>query len=213
MRRISFGKILLALGFASTTMPAAADSNLPEFGKDTVLVWKIQNQNFQAEFVVRIAEFTPDRFLEWEDESSQGTLFLSRQDLLTATTFLSTNLFSAGMDTRSKGATTLWLSQKIFRELKDKRKIKCNLDGVSGPLTYEGDGEIEIEVNRKARMIPVIKVSDNRGGERWFLDQEDNALVLKHVVRTFTQVLSSITTNKPNTLRWIKGKRLENLPK
>ena len=79
-------------------------------------------------------------------------------------------------------------------------------------LTYQGDGDIEIEVNRSARTLPVIKVSDDRGGERWFLDQEENPLMLRHIVRTFTQVLTSITTDRSNTLRWIKGKKLANLP-
>jgi hypothetical protein len=214
MRCSHFLKILLVLAVAPVPIAAVgAAGSLPEFGKDTVLVWKIQNQNFQGEFVVRIAEFAPDRFIEWEDENSQGTIFMPRKDLLTATRFLSTNLFSAGMDTHAEGATTLWLSRKIFQELKDRKKIKCNLDGVPGRLTYEGNGEIEIEANRQPLTFPVIKVSDDRGSERWFLDHEDNALMVRQAVRTFTQVLASITTDRPNTLRWIKGKKLENLPK
>jgi hypothetical protein len=60
--------------------------------------------------------------------------------------------------------------------------------------------------------LPAIKVSDDRGSERWFLDQEENPLMLKHTVRQFTQVLASITTDRPNTLRWIKGKKLANIP-
>jgi len=36
--------------------------------------------------------------------------------------------------------------------------------------------------------------------------------MLKHTVRQFTQVLASITTDRPNTLRWIKGKKLANIP-
>jgi len=56
-------------------------------------------------------------------------------------------------------------------------------------------------------------VSDGRGGERWFLDQEENPLLVKHTVRHYTEVLSSITTNRANTLRWIKGKKLQNPPR
>jgi hypothetical protein len=214
MQYFHSGRVLLSLALFSLTIPAyPADQSLPSFGKDTVLVWKLQNQGFLGEFVVRIAEFTPDRFIEWEDENSQGTIFMPGKDLLGAKRFVGANLFSAGMDTRGKGATTLWLSQLIFRELKEKKKAKCSLDGVPGTLSYEGDGEIEIEVNRKPMILPVIKVSDGRSGEQWFLDQEDNPLMLKHIVRTFTQALTSITTDRRNTLRWIKGRKLENLPK
>jgi hypothetical protein len=41
---------------------------------------------------------------------------------------------------------------------------------------------------------------------------EDNPLMVKHMVRKYTQALQSITTNRANTLRWIKGKKLANPP-
>jgi hypothetical protein len=61
-------------------------------------------------------------------------------------------------------------------------------------------------VNGATMSLPVITTVDAYGFERWFLDQEDNPLLIKQVVRQFTQVLSSITTNKTNTLRWLKKK-------
>ena len=77
-------------------------------------------------------------------------------------------------------------------------------------LTYLGEGQLIVEVNRKPVALPVIRVSDDRGSERWFLDQEDNPLMLQHTLRSFRQTLASITTDKANTLRWIKGKKLTN---
>jgi hypothetical protein len=214
MQRLLSGVAIFVFAFIAIAKGSfAAENNLPVFGKDTVLVWKLQNQDYLAEFVVRIAEFAPDRFLEWEDSNSQGTIFIPSHDVLSARGFSSTNLFSSGMDTRGRDATTLWLSQRIYRELKENKKAKCNLDGVSAWLEYRGAAEFETEVNRKSMMLPVIKVSDDRGGERWFLDQEQNPLMLKHLVRTFTQALTSITTDRPNALRWIKGKKLTNPPK
>jgi len=86
------------------------------------------------------------------------------------------------------------------------------LDGVSAVLAYQGEDQVTVEVNRASMALPAIKVSDDRGSERWFLDREENPLMLKHTVRQFTQVLASITTDRPNTLRWIKGKKLANIP-
>jgi len=71
---------------------------------------------------------------------------------------------------------------------------------------------MQVEVNRSAMRLPVIKVADDRGAERWFLNQAENPLLLKLSVRGYTQALTSITTDRRNTLRWIKGKKLENLP-
>ncbi len=190
----------------------AGDIQLPTLERDSVLVWKLQNMDFEADFVVRIAEFSPDRFLEWEDEKTQGTIFMPSQDILTAKGYVNTKLFVAGGDSRGKNVTTLWLSRSIFQNLKNKGKSKCNLDGVQGMLTYIGDDHLTVQVNRSPMELPAIKVADDRGSERWFLDQADNPLMVRHQLHKFSQTLTSITTDRSNTLRWIKGKKLTNLP-
>ncbi len=204
--------ILGALCTIAMGAVSEVESPLPPFGRDTVMVWKIQNQDYNSEFVVRIAEFSPDRYLEWEDTKTQGTIFMPSRDIEAAKGFVSANLFESGMDSRGKNATTLWLSQRIYRELKDKKKTKCDLDGVSALLTYRGDDHLTVEVNGSPRELPVVKISDDRGSERWFLDQEENPLMVRHLIRSYDQTLTSITTDRPNTLRWIKGKKLTNLP-
>jgi arginine repressor len=77
-------------------------------------------------------------------------------------------------------------------------------------MTLEGSEKIKVEVNRTLMELPVIKVKDDRGSERWFLDSEENPLMAKQAIRQFSQTLASITTDRPNTLRWIKGKKLTN---
>jgi hypothetical protein len=207
---LSFWLFAFLLGYRIKII--AGENNPVQFGKDSVLIWKIQNTTFDSQFVVRIAEFSPNRYLEWEDEKTQGTIFMPEKDVLTAKGYVNSSLFEAGVDKRSKNNTTLWLSKKIYLELKEKKKVKCDLDGVTGLLTYLGEDQLSVDLNRNPTMLPVIRVSDDRGSERWFLDQEHNPLMMKHMIRSFTQTLTSITTNKSNTLRWIKGKKLENSP-
>lgn len=202
---------MIVLVFTASAFKPGSDSNeLPAFGKDTVLVWKIENQGYSASFVVRIAQFLPDRFLEWEDEQTQGTIFMPNHDILTARGFVNSGFFKSGSETKGNKATTLWLSQRIYRELKDNKKAKCMLDGVSGSLKNIGEDRLAVQVNRSTMTLPVIKITDDRGSERWFLDQEDNPLMLNHKLRNFSQTLASITTDKSNTLRWIKGRKLAN---
>jgi hypothetical protein len=210
LQKSAFAPIVLAL----LLLPSAPDSrpaenDLRAFGRDTVLVWKIQNLEFSSSFVVRLADFSPDRYLEWEDEKSQGTLFMPSRDIENAKGFMTSQLFVAGMDMEGRNTTTLWLSRRVFRELKEKKKAKIAIDGVPGLTTYRGEDHLMVEVNRSQRELPVIRISDDRGGERWFLDLEENPLMLKHQLRNFSQTLISITTDRPNTLRWIKGKKLE----
>lgn len=195
---------------SSLHAPATGESALPVFGRDTVLVWKIQSQDFLYSFVVRVAEFLPNRFVEWEDEKTQGTIFMPSRDIQGAKGYISSSMFESGMDTKGRNATTLWLSRQIFRDLKEKRKIKIDLDGVRSVAEYKGDDFLTVEVNRSPSSLPVIKILDDRGSERWFLDQEENPLMVKHTIRHFSQILASITTDRPNTLRWIKGSKLSN---
>ncbi len=189
---------------------AVAETALPAFGRDTVLVYRILNQDDTSEFVVRIAEFLPDRYVEWEDQTTQGTIFMSSRAIANAKVFMTASMFEAGVDTRGKDKTTLWLSQQIFKELKEKKRAKVSLDGIDCWMTVEGTEQITVEINRAPTPIPVINVKDDRGSERSFLDREDNPLMIRHSVRRYSETLASVTTDKTNTLRWIKGKKLTN---
>jgi hypothetical protein len=210
-RYLSMIKCVSIVLFMLISVPSwdgAEKATLPEFGRDTVLVWRMQFPEDTAEFVVRIAEFAPNRFFEWENATTQGTTYILSDAIENGRSFSNARLFEAGVDTKDKETTTLWLSQPIYRDLKSKGKAKLILDSVSGAFTLEGTDHLSIEVNRAPIDLPVIKVKDGRNSELWFLDFEANPLLVKHMVRHFTQTLVSITTDKPNTLRWIKGKKL-----
>jgi hypothetical protein len=202
---MSLLSILLAFGFQSA--PGGADAALTAFGRDTVLVYKSTNEK-EGAFVVRIAQFLPDRYFEWEDGISQGTIFIPAKLVSDAHALVNYTLFQAGVDTRGKNATTLWLSRRVHRELKENPKVKFDLDGVATLVTVLGADQMIVEVNRAQKSLPVIKTRDEYHAERWFLDIEDNALLVKTAVRQYEQKLASITTDRPNTLRWIKDKKL-----
>jgi len=182
------------------------ETELPAFGKDTVLVYRSSLEN-EAAFVVRIAEFVPDRFVEWEDATTQGTIFMPAKAVQDGREFINWRLYEGGVDTKGKNATTLWLSRRIFRELKEKQKIKVTMDGLPTWFTLLGSDQFPIEVNRVSWPVPVIKTRDERGSERWFIDLEDNPLLVNFLHRNYQQKLVSITTDRPNTLRWIKNNK------
>lgn len=194
-----------------TALPARLfpqQGSLPPFGRDTVLVYKAEMEQDVKSFVVRIAEFSPDRFIEWEDSVTQGTIFMTAAAVQDAKGFVNSRLFEAGVDTKGKQVTTLWLSRRIFLQLKEKKKAKVALDSIDTWMTLDSEDQVPVEVNRAIMNLPAIKTVDERQSVRWFLDSEDNPLLLKHVLRHYTQTLNSITTDRPNTLRWIKGRKI-----
>jgi hypothetical protein len=200
--------ILLAAFCGAFLVFAGTETQLPAFGRDTVLVWKILSAAYEKSFVARIASFSPDRFIEWEDERYQGTLFISQHDLNDAKGYENSNLFSSGRDIKSNNTSALWLSEKIFLELKEKKKAKFYLDGVMTKATYIGLDHIPVEINRSKTELPVIKFSDDRGMEWSFLDRQDNPIMVRQSTHNYSQTLVSITTDRSNTLRWIQGRKL-----
>jgi hypothetical protein len=193
----------LLISMASFHPALQSESALPAFGRNTVLVYKNSLES-NSTVVVRIAQFAPDRYVEWEDAITQGTILMAAKAVTDAREFTTWKLFQAGSDTKGKDATTIWLSRRIFRELKERQKAKFSIDGIDTNVTLLGGDQMSIEVNRSNRSVAVIKTKDERGAERWFLDSEDNPLIVNFLVRSYQEKLTSITTDRPNTLRWIK---------
>lgn len=208
VRAISLCFALLPALFLQEPQPVSR-SSIPEFGRDTVLVWQSENQGDTHKFVVRIAEFLPSRYLEWENETTQGTVLMSQKAVTAGRVFLNSRLFEGGVETKGKDATTLWLSRKAFSELKEHGRLKLAVDSIDCWVSVEGEDSLTVEVNRAPRSLPVLKTRDERGAERWVLNSVDNPLVVRTVVRKYTDVLISITTDRAGALRWIKGKKLE----
>ena len=186
----------------------AQSDGLPSFARDTVLVWDVQSQDLSSEFVVRIAGFLPERFIEWENASTQGTVRMTSKAVSEATVFVNSRMFEAGVDKTAKKATTLWLSEKMFRRLNDEGKVKLTIDSLRGWMQVTGSESLVVQVNKTPVSLPVLVVQDSRGMERWFLNDPKNPLMVQHRFRAFRQTLRSVTTNRSNTLRWIKGKKL-----
>ncbi len=196
----------LLLPMTSQIAQTGAESQIPPFGRDTVLVYKSSNEK-ESLLTIRIATFLPDRYVEWEDTIAQGTIFMPAKTVTGARALENYQLFQAGVDTRGKDATTLWLSQRIFHDLKESQKLKFTIDGVPAWVNVLGVDTLPIEVNRTPRSLPVLKTKDERGTERWFLDSEENPLLVNLLVRNYQQKLVSITTDRAHTLRWIKDRK------
>jgi len=204
--------LFISILFASVwCFPAGHEEELPAFGKDTVLVWEIPRDDSTASFVVRIACFAPDLLMEWENENTQGTVFIPMRALREARVFVNSRLFRSGVDIQARDETTIWLSRRTYRDLKNGAKAKLKIDRVEGRMTYLGDEQFTVEVNGSPVSLPVIKVQDSRNAEFLFLDREDNPLMVQYRIRHYLKKLVSITTDRINTLRWLKGPKLQRL--
>ncbi|MDR0310583.1 MAG: hypothetical protein LBJ21_03240 [Acidobacteriota bacterium] len=199
---------LLAIVLAAMVCGAASEFSLPEFGLGTVLVWKIEGAEYEKFFVARLASFKPDRFFEWENETGQGTVFMPERAVADAKGYEISSQFAVGKDKKTRNETALWLSRRVFAELKEKKTARWNLNGVQAKLNFIGEGSVSVEVNRNIVELPVIRAADDRKGEWSFLDQPENPLMARYEVRNYRQTLLSVATGEPDSLRWIKGGKL-----
>jgi hypothetical protein len=190
------------------TISAGKSSAPLRFGRDTVIVWTTHNLEHTSDFVVRIALFEPKRFFEWESNTTQGSVLLDAKALQSSRSYHTSKLFNPGVEVKAKGDTSIWISKEVFMDLDVRGSAKIRLDGIESHMNFLRRDRIETKVNQEEIVLPVIVASDGRGGEWWFLDDPENPLFLKHQFRTFTQAVKSITTNRKNTLRWIKESKI-----
>ena len=185
----------------------AVEFSLPEFDRGTVLVWKIEGPEYERSFVARLASFRPDRFFEWENETGQGTVFMPERAIAEARVYEMSSLFTQGRDRRTRNETALWLSLRVFTELKEKKTVRWDLNGVASRLSFIEERTLPVEVNRIIVELPVILAADGRNGEWSFLNQPENPLMVRYEVLNYRQTLSSITTTgSSDYFRWILDK-------
>ena len=186
----------------------AAESPLPEFGHGTVLIWKIEGMEYEGSFVARLASFLPNRFFEWENETGQGTVLLRERAIADSGKYETSSLFTVGREKETRNETALWLSRRVFEELKEKQSARWTLNGGTSRLKFIDEGIITVEVNRNTTKLPIIRAADDRNAVWSFLDQPENPLMVRYELRDHSQTLSSVTTGAVDALRWIKGRKL-----
>jgi hypothetical protein len=202
----SQGKRLLAFlltgFFLSSTLLFGEDFLV---GEKSILVYQSEDrQQRQSQFVLRLARYRPDIFLEWESLSHQGTLHLYQNAVQEAKVFHLSSLFEVGVDMESGDAMTVWLSGKVYRELTEKGSSKIRLNRLPVTLSLMEEGSFTLTVDKQVVEIPVIHVQDDRKGLWMFYKNPKNPLLVAYHSTYFSQHLKTVSTASTNKLRWIQ---------
>ena len=195
------GFLLVAFCLSSTSL--YADDFL--IGPKSILVYKsADRQQKISQFVLRVARYRPDIFLEWESLSHQGTLHLYQDAVQKAEIFHLSSLFEVGVDMESGDAMTMWLSGKVYQELTEKGSARIRLNRLPVELKVTDEDIAEITLDKKVVEIPVIKVQDDRNGLWTFYKNPENPLLVAYRSTYFSQHLDTVSTSSTNKLRWIQ---------
>lgn len=195
------GMVAITLVFSSTLL----FGNHFGLGPKSILVYRgLTQDGGQSQFVIRLARYQPDIFLEWESEAQQGILHLYRKAVQKARKFTLTHLFEVGVDVESKDVMTVWLSREIYQSLMQDGVAKVRLNRLPVKLRLEGEGTYTVTVDRESREIPVIHLLDNRAGSWTFHKDPQNPVLVEYSTPHYRQFLKTVSTAPGNKLRWIR---------
>ncbi|HXK59267.1 MAG TPA: riboflavin synthase [Acidobacteriota bacterium] len=170
----------------------------------TVLVFESEVANKQTPMVLRVARFRPDIFVEWESVNHQGTFHLYKEAVTDARKFVLESLFDAGVDSESEDAMTVWLSERMYKDLREKGQARIELNNLPLKMKMTGTGTFTVLVDKKKREIPVIMVEDDRKNTWVIHDDPENPIMVEYRTPRYRRFLKSINTVSWPGLRWIK---------
>ncbi|RPI27494.1 MAG: riboflavin synthase [Acidobacteria bacterium] len=170
----------------------------------TVLIYHSTVANKGSPMVLRVARFKPDIFVEWESVSHQGTVHLYQDAVAEGRKFIFDSLFDAGVDAESPDAMTVWLSDFMYKELKEKGQAKIAFNNLPLKLKVVGTGTYGLAVDKVEKQIPVITVEDERKNTWAIYDDPGNPLIVEYKTPRYRRYLKSINTSSWPGLKWIK---------
>ncbi len=172
---------------------------------NSVLVYQSQTgQGGETQFVIRVARFQPDIFLEWESRSDQGTLHLYQSAVEEGRSFTFTSLFEVGVEMESSDTMTYWLSERMYQELTENGETQAQINRSPVKWKLKGEGTYRLTVNKEIKELPTISIEDDRKGSWTFHKSRENPLLLEYVTPYFHQRLTTVSTAPTNTLRWVR---------
>jgi hypothetical protein len=174
------------------------------FGDKTVLVYQNQTGEETHQFVVRIARFRPDIFLEWESYSHQGTIHLRKKAVAEAKKITIGGLFEAGVDMDSKDVMTNWLSARMYRQLLQDGEVKVQLNRHKLRMNLVSEETRQVTVDGVVSNVAVFRIEDNNNGT-WIVHKNlENPVLIEYQSPHYHMRLARISTSKSNNLRWIR---------
>ena len=170
----------------------------------TVMIYYSTVANKETPMILRVARFKPDIFVEWESVSHQGTIHLYKEAVQDGRKFILESLFDAGVDVDSPDTMTMWLSELMYKELKENGEAKIFLNNL--PLKMKVDGNRNVRPDCRQRAETDSRYDDGRRAEEHLgvLRRSENPLLVEYKTPRYRKYLKSMSTASWPGLKWIK---------
>ncbi len=183
MEKSIYGIALLCLFFFATSckVQSPLEKQGVKFIEGSDLFYEVTAQGMKYNFDININGFTNTYVsFDWNlADSKNGTVFVHEEAMLES--FALKNYFQGGYKAL-KDRTSVWVSKKLFKEIKSGKTLSIDLDNnevvemkMKGTETYSfGDQGGGVPFN-----VPVIVVgNDDDSRTIWIMDDPNNRLIV-----------------------------------
>ena len=164
----------------------ASMGNLAKLGVNFIegsdLYYQVKQESNEYPFTLNMNHFTESTIsFDWEldNNRSNGAVFMSEEALNSATDLM--NYFIGGYS-ELDDKTSVWVSKKVFNDIKEGKKVKIGLDGGNYDIfSLFGKDQYAFK-NKKADQkitIPILILKGENNNQIWIADDFDNRLIVR----------------------------------
>jgi hypothetical protein len=172
--------LLLFIVFISSESISAQKKSKNDWLKSgDTLIYDLLNQSKQHNFIVTHLQIENNIAFDWNitnPNEMAGSLVISRYALDTATT--QKNYFQDG-ESVLMDKTCVWVSKKVYNEMKKKKTVAINSGNGMAVLEYKGKEDYTFKLNGVEHTVKVIYGVTNKAEKYWILDDPKNPIIMK----------------------------------
>ena len=149
---------------------------VPWLKPGTKMVYGVDFQGKKYDFIVNVKSLPPEIKFDWEmtePVNKSGSILIKASALDTARGQF--NYFRGGSKTL-ENATTVWVSKKVYKELKEKGTTKIILDSDSYTLSLKSKEKMKVSIDGTEKEIDVIYGEIENAAVEYALDESGNLI-------------------------------------
>ena len=190
--------LFISILFTSMTLISFSCSQKKNYWlkSGSTLTYHLVNGDNQYDFIVDNLKIDKEVSFKWtmgEPVNNTGSVTMSSKALGESTKIV--NYFSDGATQNMEEETTVWLSRKIYEQIKNKKPIDISIDGTTEILNFKNNEKLKIKADGADEEVNVLYAETESGNKLWILDEPQNPLIIKMQVG-FTIELISVSSGK-----------------
>lgn len=161
-------------------IPMVSFAGNPKFGPGTRIAYEVDYRGETYDFIVYIEKRDREgiriRYSMTDDARTHGMIMLTSDALKESR---AQNNYFNGSDLYLNASTTVWVSEKVYSELKDQKYSRIDPGEGEEKFNLTGEAKMDLPFGDKLKKVKVLIAESESGKSYWILDDKKNPLILK----------------------------------